>query len=172
MWRLRVLNQASWLSFSARAGSLAASGQPATLSLFATITGLKPGSYTAHVVLESSGSDGLSVPGSPQAFTVTLNITQSCALRTSASGLSFTAARGQSPIMTQNLTVSQFGNCGLPISWVVSGDAQSSSWLVSINAQGLAAGTHKGAISIMATQSDGNSVPSTPIVVPVTLAVV
>ncbi|HEY6407086.1 MAG TPA: hypothetical protein VIY29_06445, partial [Ktedonobacteraceae bacterium] len=93
---------------------------------------------------------------------------------------------GQSSPPAQNFSLSENGNCALPVSWQATGDAGSTSWLavgppasgtssatvsVGANTQNLAPGTYTGMITVSATGNGGAIVQNSPQTVKVMLTV-
>jgi hypothetical protein len=185
-----ISNSASWLNLALSPGSITASGQPVTIQVAPSLAGLGPGSYSAQVSVTAMDHSGTQVQASPQTFSVTLTVSEPCALHvlSSPTALSFTVAQGQAAPPAQNLNFSETGGCAHPISWKAVGDTGSNSWLVlssttgtdsgnnstvsvSVNMSNLAPGTYSGQITLSANDSDGNALQSSPQTVSVTLVV-
>lgn len=175
-WKATVVGSASsWLKFSPASGSFANSNQTATLKIAPSIAGLSPGTYSAQISISALDAVGQTAQGSPQTFTVTLNITQPCTLQVGSASLSFTVQQGKTST-GQNVSISATGSCALPISWSASGNA---AWLVfsptsgtdqgsgssigvSINAAQLTAGSYTGTITVSATDKSGAAIVGSP----------
>lgn len=186
-WNARLQTAAPWLAISPASGTFTTGGQSATMIVAPSISGLSAGKYTAEVDVTVQDSSGTQPQGSPQAFTVTLNVQQPCQLQLSPTGLSFNLAQGQSSAV-QNVTISETGTCATPVSWTASVDSGSSSWLVlsatsgsdagtgstlgiSVSAANQTPGVYKGTITLTATGSGGAVVQGSPVTLPVTLTV-
>ncbi len=185
-WRATVVNPANWLTLTPTSGSLAASGQSVSLSLVASIAGLSAGTYSTQVSIRATDGTNTVVQGNPQVFTVTLTVLPPCQLQVGPLNLPFSVAQGQPSPPAQSFSLSETGNCVLPVNWQATGDAGSSSWLVvgpptsgaggatvsvSVNTQSLAPGTYSGAITVSATGNGGAVVQNSPQTVNVTLTV-
>lgn len=184
-WKAAVVGSApSWLKFSPASGSFANSNQTATLQIAPTIAGLKPGTYSAQISISALDALGQTVQGSPQIFTVTLNVTQPCSLQVGSTSLSFTVRQGQTST-GQTVSISSIGSCALPISWSASGNA---AWLVlsptsgtdqgsggsigvSVNAAQLTAGSYTGTITLSAADKSGAAIVGSPKTISVTVKV-
>ncbi len=186
-WSATLNNPASWLKIAPSSGSLSTSGQSALMTIAPSIAGLAAGVYTDRVTITATDSSNQAAQGSPQTFTVTLTVSQPCALAVSATSMNFTVTQGQiSP--AQNLNFSFSGNCAYPVAWMASGDG-ASSWLVlsplsgssgsgsggtlavSADATQTVPGTYTGSLTISATGSGGAIVQSSPLTVTVSLLV-
>ncbi len=185
-WQATMPRSAHWLQMSPASGTLAASGQPASISLSPTIANLAVGTYTANVSVNATDSSNALVQGSPQVFAVTLTILPPCALTVGPTSLAFSVAQGQAAPAAQNFSLSENGTCVAPVSWSAVGDANSSSWLnigsansgtgnatvsVSVNPQGLAPGTYNGTIAVTASGNGGAVVLNSPQTIKVALVV-
>ncbi len=184
-WKATSVGSApSWLKFTPVSSSFANSNQTATLKIAPHIAGLSPGTYSAQVSISVLDAMSQTAQGSPQIFTVTLNVTQPCSLQVGSTGLSFTVQQGQTST-AQNMSISSTGSCALPISWTASGNA---SWLVlsatsgtdqgsgsslgvSINAAQLTAGTYTGTVTLLATDKSGAAIVGSPKTVAVSVMV-
>src|SRR5947209_16056641 len=126
------------------------------------------------------------VQGSSVTISVTLTVLPPCSLQVVPVNLGFSIAQGQAAPPAQSFSVSETGNCARPVSWSVSGDAGSSSWLVlsqptsgtdsatidvGINPQNLLPNTFTGTITLTASGSGGAVVQGSPAVVNVSLTV-
>jgi hypothetical protein len=188
-WNASVSSGASWLAISPSSGAFASSGQSATITATPNINGLAPNTYTAQVT--TTATDGSSnVQGSPQTFTVTLTVLPPCVLTLQApqGGFTFTMVQGQPAPLPQSLPFSESGTCARPISWTAVSSTGSQGWLlaspasgsdygrgatvsVSVNPQGLQAGTYNGTITISATDNGGVPVQGSPQAVNVALTI-
>lgn len=184
-WNASMASTASWLNLSATSGQFHDSTQSVMLSVTPNITGLQPGTYQAKVQVAATDAAGLVAQGSPQSFVVTLTVIQPCTLLASSTSLPLSVTLAQSPMTTQQITISEIGTCANPISWTVSVNAGSSTWLtatpasgtnngtltVNVDATTLVAGTYQGTITVTATTSDSSVVQGSPLSIPVTLVV-
>jgi hypothetical protein len=176
-WNVAISGGASWLSVSPMSGTFPASGQSATLTVNASISGLSPNTYNAQVTITASGN----AQGSPQSFSVSLTVLPPCSLSVQAppGGFSFSAVQGQPAPPAQNFSFGESGTCAWPVSWSAIPSSGSGNWLatspssgsdsgngvtvsVSVNPQGLAPGTYTGTITVSATGSGGAPVQSSP----------
>lgn len=184
-WNAAVVGSApSWLKFSPTSGSFANSNQTATLKIAPSIAGLSPGTYSAQISISAMDAVGQTAQGSPQVFTVTLNVIQPCSLQVGSTSLSFTVQQGKTST-GQNVSISSTGSCALPISWSTSGNAvwlvlsptsgtdqgSGSSLGVSINAAQLTAGSYTGTITISATDKSGATIVGSPKTISVSVSV-
>ncbi len=183
-WRAKATSRTGWLKLSPNTGTLSSNGQSATLAVSANIAGLAPGNYNVNVAITAIDSSNMTAQGSPQYFTVTLTVLPPCTLQLSNTSLTFSASQGQSP-SPQNLTLSETGNCALPVNWTASGNT---AWLnpsptsgsdngsgatvsVGISSANLSPGTYTGTVTITATGSGGAPVQGSPQTVTVTLTI-
>ncbi len=159
----------SWLKITPASGTAAG-----TLTVSADITGLAAGTYKGSITISAPN-----LGASPQTIPVTLTITPSPKLTVSPATLTFTAVPAVAP-PDQTLTIANAS--GAAFSWTAAAATETGSWLkisstsgsgsasatltVSIAVTGLATGSYKGTITVTAP-----SLPSSPIVVAVTLAV-
>lgn len=188
-WQAHVPNSASWLSVSPASGTLSASGQSVTLMVSPAIANLNAGNLSTVVTLTATDASNVLAQGSPQNFTVTLNMTQPCDLQVSpTAGFAFTMTQGQAPA-PQTLMLSETGSCARPVAWMVNGDNNSSGWLSISNPAGadtgsgskvsvginpsatLTPGTYNGSITVSATDANGVAIQSSPQTIPVLLTV-
>ena len=184
-WQATVTKPSSWLKLSALSGFLPGSGQAVPITLTASIAGLQVGTYTAQASVSATNG---SVPaqGSPQTFSVTLNVLPPCQLQVVPLSLSFSVPQGQPSPPTQTFSLSEVGTCAPPVSWLASGDPGSSSWLVlgpptsgvgsatvtvGVAPQSLPPGTYTGTITVSASGNGGAIVLGSPQPVAVTLTV-
>jgi hypothetical protein len=169
-WHATFTQPASWLTLSPASGLLAASGQTVPIKFAASIAGLNVGTYSTQVLISATDGSNTPTQGSPQLFTVTLTVLPPCQLQVGPLNLPFTVGQGQPSPSMQSFSLSETGNCALPVTWHATGDAGSSSWLVvgppssgtggatvsvGVNAQSLAPGTYSGMISVSATGNGG-----------------
>ena len=184
-WQATKLVRAPWLQLSPSSGTLAASGQPTSITLNANITRLNVGTYSTTVSI--AATDGSNpVQGSPQSFTVTVTILPPCVLSVVPLTLPFSVAQGQPAPSAQSFSLSESGNCALPVTWTATGDSGSSGWLtigpptsgtgsatvsVSVNPTGLLPGTYAGKITVTAVGNGGAVVLNSPQTVNVTLVI-
>lgn len=132
---------------------------------------LSPGTYTTTITVAATGA-----MNSPRVIPVTLTVTAAApppqpTIGLSPSALSFSGTQGGSNPATQSIAVTNTGSGTL--SWSVSDNA---SWLTAaqagntivagVNLSGLAAGTHSGTITVIATGAT-----NTPQTIPVSLVV-
>ncbi|HEY4034233.1 MAG TPA: hypothetical protein VGL94_09755 [Ktedonobacteraceae bacterium] len=184
-WKAAAVGSApSWLKFTPVSGSFANSNQTATLKIAPSIAGLSPGTYSAQVSISALDALGQTAQGSPQTFTVTLNVTQPCSLQVGSTSLSFTVQQGQTST-GQNVPISSTGSCALPISWSGSGNTtwlvlsptsgtdqgSGSSLGVSVNAAQLTAGSYTGVITLSATDKSGAAIVGSPKSISVSITV-
>ena len=177
-WNTTVSPTANWLTLSAPGGTtIKGTGQSGSIVVAANIAGLQAGTYTTEVTISSSDATGEAVEGSSQTFVVTLTVQPPCVLSTPApASLAFSANQGQSSSATRSVVLSETGTCARPVTWMATGDVNSSSWLVlsttsgsdsgsgstlggvNVNATGLIPGNYTGTITIAATDSSGATV--------------
>jgi hypothetical protein len=185
-WQATVTKSSSWLHLSSSSGSLPGSGQAVPITVSASIAGLLPGTYTAKVTVVATNAT-MPAQSHSQTFTVTLNVLSLCQLRVGPSNLFFSVPQGQPSPPMQSFSLSEYGTCANPVSWSVSGDARSSSWLVlgpptsgtgiaSITVgvkppQSLLPGKYTGTITVTATDNNGTAVLVSPQSVTVKLTV-
>jgi uncharacterized membrane protein len=155
---------ANWLTLARTSGTVAA-GQSTTLQVSVNISGLGIGTYRATIVISAPGAEN-----SPAKVEVTLEITaRPPTLRVTPTSLSFSAKAGGSNPSPKELTITNAGG-GL-LEWQVTTNAtwlkpgvnggsleagESAKLLVFVNIQGLAAGTHKGVVTISAPGAQGS----------------
>jgi Viral BACON domain/Carboxypeptidase regulatory-like domain/Bacterial Ig domain len=180
-----VSGSASWLNVTASSSSFAASGQPTTLVVAASVNGLAAGNYTGQVSLGVTDSSGVQV-GTAQSFSVALTVVQPCALQVSTNPLTFSLIVGGTS--KKSVSFTETGSCSWPIGWSASSDNGSNSWLsltgatgsdsgaggnfgVNIATASMTPGTYKGMITITASGSGQANVLGSPAVIPVTLTV-
>ncbi len=181
-WHATVTQPASWLTLSPASGLLAASSQSVPIKVAANLAGLNAGTYSTKVSI--AATDGSNTP--VQSFTVSLTVLPPCQLQLGPLNLLFTIKQGQSSPSPQNFSLSETGNCALPVTWQAAGDIGSSSWLVvgspssgtgsatvsvNVNASSLVPGTYTGTITVSATGNGGAVVLNSPQAVTVTLTV-
>jgi hypothetical protein len=128
-WNASLTSTASWLTLSPAAGTLSSLSQQGNIGVSVTTSGLQPGSYSATVKITAADSNSLPLTNTPQSFTVTLTVLQPCTLQSLPSSLTFSVAQNQVTTPSQTLSLSEAGSCKGGVSWSVSGDANSSSWL-------------------------------------------
>jgi hypothetical protein len=150
-----------------------------------TVGTLAAGSYSSQVSLVVTDSSGVQV-GTPQTFSVSLSVVQPCSLQANTSNLVFALVAGATS--SQKVALSDTGSCAWPVSWTITTDSGSSSWLsvsgssgsdtgsgggfgVSVTTASLAPNTYKGTISISASGSGQASVLNRSLSIPVTLTV-
>jgi len=162
----------AWLDVNPKSGNAVG---PLTVSIKANSLPASATPYTAQIALAFQGS---STP--PITVPVSLTVTGPVTITVSPQSLSFTASAGGSPPASQKITVSnstgpaQFsvGTTSTPNGWL-SVDTMSATTPkdvnVSVNAQGLAAGTYNGSITI--TQA-GSSTPAQTVGVTLTVTAV
>ena len=185
-WQAMKAPRAPWLLLSPFSGTFPASGQPTTLNLSVNIANLPVGTYSTNISITANDGPNTTVQGSPQTFAVTLTILAPCTLNVSSTSLSFSVAQGQPAPAAQNFSLSESGNCSLPVTWTAQGDSGSSSWLtigpptsgtgsatvnVAVNPAGLAPGTYAGKITVSASGNGGAIVLNSPQTVNVSLVV-
>ncbi len=188
-WQAKSTSRSSsWLKLTPGSGSLSAAGQSATLTVAASITGLMPGTYNATVAISAIDSSNTTAQGSPQFFTVTLTVLPPCTLQLTATALTFSSAEGQSAPASQNLSLSESGNCARPVGWTATGDPNSSAWLgfsptsgsdsgsgatisVGITSTNMNPGVYTGTITIAASGTGNATVQGSPQTVTVTLTI-
>ena len=184
-WQATKLVRAPWLQLSPSSGTLAASGQPTSINLNVNISRLNVGTYSTTVSIAASDGPN-SVQGSPQSFMVTVTILPPCVLSVVPLTLPFSVAQGQPAPPAQSFSLSESGNCALPVTWTATGDSGSSSWLtigpptsgtgsatvsVNVNPTGLVPGTYAGKITVTAVGNGGAVVLNSPQTVNVSLLV-
>ncbi len=184
-WNATVSPAAPWLNLSATSGSFGPSGLATSINISASAVGQSPGSHTAQVSISTQDSSGIVAQGSPQVFSITLNVLPACELSPVSSGLTFTVAEGQT-VPSQAFSINETGTCVRPVSWSTNVDSSSTSWLtlssasgsdtgggasdnVSVNAATRAPGTYKGYITV--TTSNGATINNGTQIIPVTLNV-
>jgi len=143
---------------------------------------LNAGTYSTQISI--SATDGSNTP--VQSFTVTVTVLPPCQLQVGSSNLPFSVGQGQSSPSPQSFSLSETGNCTLPVTWQATGDSASSSWLVvgppssgtgsatvsvGVNASSLAPGSYSGMITVSASGNGGAVVQNSPRTVNVTLTV-
>jgi len=186
-WQAAKTSPAPWLQISPSSGTFPASGQATSLNLNVNIANLPVGTYTTNVSITANDGPNTTVQGSPQSFAVTLTILQPCTLSVGPTTLQFSVAQGQPAPPTQSFSLSESGNCALPVTWTATGDSGSSSWLtigpptsgtgsatvnVAVNPAGLAPGTYAGTITVAASGNGGAIVLNSPQTVNVSLVVI
>jgi Carboxypeptidase regulatory-like domain/Viral BACON domain len=140
------------------------------------------------VTITATDSTGAQAQGSPQVFSVSLNVTQPaqpCQFSVSpANPLAFTVPNAPA----QTVTLSESGRCAFPVSWSAAADSGSSSWLVispnsgsdtgtnatfnvSVNAANLSPGSYTGQITVSANDAGGNQLQGSPQTIIVNLTV-
>ncbi len=186
-WKANIPSTSSWLSITPTTGTLSASGQSTTLVVSPSASGLAPGTYSTLISVAASDTTNTPAQGSPQSIAVTLTVAQPCTLQTiPATSVSLTMAQGATP-PSQTIALSETGSCAYPVSWAVTGDSNSASWLVISSTSGsdsgtgssfsvsvnlsatLTPGTYKGILTITASGTGGAAV--NPQTLPVTLVV-
>jgi hypothetical protein len=181
-WSTSLAAAAPWLKITDASTTLV-NGQLASIALKASVAGLAVGSYSAQVNVAVLDSEGERVTGSPQSFTVTLNVLPPCIFQVGSSGLTFTVAQGAPAPPAQTIAFSSSGTCQYPLA-VSAAPAAGSSWLsasagsdqgsggsiqVSVNPSGLPPGVYNSQLTL--TASGGGAVQNNVQVVPVTLIV-
>ncbi len=141
-WQASTSSNAPWLTLTPSSGVFASSGQSATITVTPDSAGLAPGIYTTSVSVSATDSAGLPAQGSPQVFTVTMTVLQTCQLQLGTGKLNFTALRG-SLSTAQSISLGEVGSCAQPVTWSV--DSGGSSWLVLSSTSG-----HDGSLSVNA----------------------
>ncbi len=181
-WNARANSSASWLKFTPSSAALSNSGQSTTLSIAPDISGLRPGFYRTQVSITATDSANQPAQGSPQTFSVTLNVQSPCTLQVPTSSLAFSVAQGATSA-AQSLAFSTSGNCANHVSWSAGSDASwlvltaksgndigsSSTVAVSVDGSKLLPGSYKGTVTL--TAGDGTAIQGSPQTVPVTLTV-
>ncbi len=187
VWTASVPANAPWLVVQPASNSIKASGQSSSFTVqpisagSTSIPALLAGVYTTSITISATDSAGTVATGSPQTISVTLTVLPPCLPVVVAPTLTFKAAQGQSSPASQSVLLKETGTCSRPVSWMASGDLNSSAWLtlstplpdtgsgstltVSVNSVGLSVGTHTGTISLMATDINGYTVGSKTITV-------
>ncbi len=175
----------TWLNLAPMNGTIDV-GQKGQMAVDVNTTGLEPGTYSTQVTVKATDSSGTQAQGSPQIFTVTLTVYQPCSLQVAPGNLLFTATLLQPNPAGQNIAVKETGNCAYPVSWRVSVDANSRSWLsvssisgtgnstivVYASSRGMLIGQHSGQITFSATDNRGVVLQNSPQAVLVTLTVI
>lgn len=155
---------AAWLSLTPASGAA-----PGTITVAVNLNGLAVGTYNTTIAVTANAADN-----SPASIPVSLTV-RGPALAVAPSALGFTAIVGAANPSAQTLNITNTGVGTL--NWTASDNA---AWLtvspgsgtapaapaVSINSNGLAAGTYTAAITITA-----NSATGSPLTIPVTLTV-
>jgi uncharacterized protein (TIGR03437 family) len=163
-----VATNASWLTLSPSTGTT-----PATLTASIDSGGLAIGAYTGIITITPSS-------GTPETVTVTLNVINPQMLSAAPAPVAFTYVLGATSPGAQSVTVSSSSGPTLNLTAAVA-TADKNNWLfvnpttgttplelsVSVNADGLIAGTYQGTITV--TASDDSVVP---LPIPVVLTVV
>jgi len=185
-WHATVKNPASWLTLAPTSGSLVASGQSLPIIVSVNTAGLTAGTYSTGVSLSATDGSNASAQGSPQVFTVTLNVLPPCQLQVGPQNLAFSGVQGQSSLSTQSFSLSETGACAPPVTWQAQGDSVSRNWLVlgppasgagsatipiGANPQSLSPGTYSGTITVSASGNGGAIVQNSPQTVNITLRV-
>lgn len=167
-WSANAASSASWLQLSSSSGKIMVSGQSATFTATANVAGLAVGTYSTQITITATDSSGNHPLGSPQNVSVNLAILQPCVLQLSTSTLTFNGTQGAA-VNPQSFTISESGNCALPLSWTASADT---GWItlsatsgsdsgsgtpvsVSVNTLNLSAGSYTGHINVSATDNGG-----------------
>jgi uncharacterized protein (TIGR03437 family) len=157
-----VSTTTNWLSVTPTAGIT-----PGTIAVSVNAAGLQPGNYTGTVAITSP-----SAGNSPQSVTVNLTVAQAQNLTLSPASLSFSSQVGAPAPATQTVGVT-VSNGNLPFTAAASVAANTPGWLsvspssgtanqsaanltVTVNPQGLNAGTYNGTITV-AAQGAGNT---------------
>ena len=185
-WQAQVANAPAWLQVAPTSGALVASGQSTSIMVGANIAGLTANTYTTEITVTATDGSNTPVQGSPETISVTLTVLPPCSLQVGPVNLGFSIGQGQPAPPAQSFSVSESGNCARPVSWSVSGDAGSSSWLVlsqptsgtdsatinvGINPQNLLPNTYMGTITVSASGSGGAIIQGSPALVTVSLTV-
>ncbi len=185
-WHAQVANAPAWLQLAPASGTLVASGQSTSIMVGANIAGLTANTYTTEITVTATDGSNMPVQGSPETISVTLTVLPPCSLQVGPVNLGFSIGQGQPAPPAQSFSVSESGNCARPVSWSVSGDAGSSSWLVlsqptsgtdsatinvGINPQNLLPNTYMGTITVSASGSGGAIIQGSPALVTVSLTV-
>jgi Viral BACON domain len=182
-WQVNVPASASWLGISQPKGAFVPNKQSITTIVSPNISGLAPGQYKTQVAISVLDASNTPAAGSPQTFTVTLNVQQPCTLNLAPTSLTFSSSAAH-PATAQTLQLSEIGACTASVNW----QAQSSTkWLtvtnsgtdtgngssiaVSVNTSGLSVGTYKGAITVSTSMSGGTGIQNSPSTIPVLLTV-
>jgi hypothetical protein len=157
-----------WLNVSALKGAT-----PASVAVSVNTTGLAPGTYSGTLTFTSS--KGLKL------LKVTLTVTPIPCAISGPSTLALQGTAGQSSLVTQNATISAYGDCQHALSW--SSLASGGSWLsasssgaltssaavgIQANLASLSAGTYNGSVTITIVDSVTKQTVGT-VVVSVTL---
>jgi len=160
-----VSTTANWLSVSPTSGAT-----PGTVSVSVNAGTLQPGTYTGTVNITSTGAGN-----SPQSVTVNLTVGQPQNLALTPATLTFSSQVGSPAPATQVIAVSASAG-SLPFTTAATGTSGGNTWLsvsptsgtatqtatnltVSVNPQGLAAGTYTG--SVVVTGQGASNGPQT-----------
>lgn len=185
-WHATVKNQASWLTLAPASGSLVASGQSLPIAVSVNTAGLTTGTYSTQVSLSATDGSNATAQGSPQVFTVTLNVLPPCQLQVGSPNLTFSGAQGQAAPSAQSFSLSETGACALPVTWQAQGDSGSRNWLVlgppasgagsatvpvGVNPQNLSPGIYSGTITVSASGNGQAIVQNSPQTVNISLMV-
>ena len=173
-WTATLQDKSSWLKLYPASGTIDP-GKSATVQASVDITGLNARMYQDAVVITAPN-----VQGSPAHVAVTLKLTpRPPALKVNPTSLNFSAAKGGSDPVPQDLTITNIG--GGVLEWEATSDAnwllpgltggsleagQSLQMRIFAHTQGLTTGTYKGVIKISPLGTGGS-----PINVAVTLEV-
>jgi len=177
----------AWLVVSSRSGTIlphASNPITVTAKLLGTLTA---GTYTGTITIVGTDSLGNPANGSPISIPVNLVVQAPCAISTATPALAFQSVRGQPGPGPQAATITASGACGNALTWTAT--TAGGMWLtatpatgtVSVTAPsttsirvvttGLAAGPHKGTVTITAIDSATKVAVGKPQVITVTLTV-
>ncbi len=184
-WKASVSPAAPWLKLSSFAGSFGQGNLSNTLGISTTIANLSPGTYTTQVSISVSDTSGITAQGSPQVFSITLVVQPPCQIAPVPANLAFSVTQ-EKVSAAQTFSVREIGTCTRPVTWTVTGDSASTSWLVisppsgsdtgsgatvstRINAASLPPGNYKANMTL--TASNGATIGSSTQTIPITVTV-
>ncbi|GAC1656578.1 MAG: hypothetical protein NVS4B7_00650 [Ktedonobacteraceae bacterium] len=179
----------SWLGAGPTGGSIPA-GQTGQVTININTAGLTPNTYVGQVILIGVDNNNVTSAGSPQTITVNLLVVPPCTLeQPSLSEVSFSAVQGSADPNPQPVAITASGNCSWPLSWhaviarsrpwlklsSMSGSFAQSGQSISLQVMptisGLAVGTYRAQVSIIANDVSNTSVQGSPQTFLVTLTV-
>lgn len=175
----------NWLQLSAMQGTVRKSVS-ATFLVSVQSAHLTPGLYNSTLLVKAFDSHGKVLMGSPETLVVTLNVLVPCTLNVTPTKLSFAAVLLSAPA-PRTLTLQAGSTCVSPLSWQASADASwvtfsrssgteagpgtSDSITVQASSAGQLIGSYTAHITLVATDSTGTPVNSSPSTITVTLTV-
>ncbi len=147
----------AWLGVSASSGVT-----PASLQISANPTGMEPGTYSAKIPIQSSGTANQDL-----SLNVTFSVEGDTVIRSSPRSLSFRASSADTGVLSQSIQVKVFGS-DTPVRALVQGAAWLSAsvglaaniWVVRVNAdpRGLAPGVYDANVGVSCVTASCESV--------------